>query len=174
MPLSDFPPPLSAVSLRLADEVGQDVLDWVFSGDLAAAAQLDQHVAAVQAELAVVCQSGSATPHGPAVAAQLAGNAAVGARPSPAALRAVMAEVSCPDVPFADSAAGAWRAESVPPLRLLLHYACGFVEAAVRADWWPGESADADDFDWESVRLAAVCHLIRQAELAAAVHPDLR
>jgi Family of unknown function (DUF6401) len=163
------------VSLRLADEVGHDVLDWVFSGDLAAAAQLDQHVAAVRAELTAACQSGSASPHGPAVAALSAGQAAggTGASAGPRPVAPAPAELSCPDVPFTESAEDAWRTESAAPLRLLLHYACGFVEAAVRADWWPGESA-ADEFDWESVRLAAVCHLIRQAELGAAAHPELR
>jgi Family of unknown function (DUF6401) len=163
------------VSLRLADEVGQDVLDWVSAGDTAAAAQLDQHISAVQAELAAACRSGSASPHGPATAAQLAGQAA--ATTGKRAWRAVapaLANLSCPEVPFAGSATGTERPESVPALRLLLHYACGLIEAAVRADWWPGESGDAESFDWESIRLAAVCRLIRQAELAAAVHPDLR
>jgi hypothetical protein len=165
---------LSAVALRLADEVGHDVLDWVFSGDMAAAAQLDQHVAALRAELAVVCPSGPASPNGPAAAAQRAGHAAAGTRESAAArqVASAIAEVSCPDVPFAESA-DAWHAETAPPLRLLLHYACGFIEAAVRADWWPGESA-AEEFDWESIRLAAVCHLIRQAQLGAAAHPEPR
>jgi len=150
------------------------VLDWVSAGDTAAAAKLDQHVAAVQADLAAACRSDSGSPHGLAVAAQLAGQtAATGGKSAWRAVAPALANLSCPDVPFADSAAGAWRAAPAPPLRLLLHYACGLVEAAVRADWWPGESADADEFDWESVRLAAVCHLIRQAELAAAAHPDL-
>ncbi len=75
----------------------------------------------------------------------------------------------CPDVPFTSSAL---HAEPIVPVKLLLHYACGFVEAAVRADWWPAESADASD--WTALRLAAICHLISQAEAAAELHPDLR
>ena len=73
-------------------------------------------------------------------------------------------------MPFADSP---WYTEDVPPLRLLLHYACGFVEAAVRADWWPGETATGAA-DFEAMRLAAVCRLIRQAETAATLPPGLR
>ena len=57
-------------------------------------------------------------------------------------------------------------------VELLLHYACGFVEAAVSDGWLPEVSADADD--WVALRLAAVCLLIRQTEAAAMVHPDLR
>jgi hypothetical protein len=57
-------------------------------------------------------------------------------------------------------------------VELLLHYACGFVQAAVSDGWLPEVSADADD--WVSLRLAAVCLLIRQTEAAAMVHPDLR
>ncbi len=80
------------------------------------------------------------------------------------------AEVGCPDAPFADSP---WFADTALPLRQLLHYACGFVEAAVRADWWPGENdAASGAADFESVRLAAVCRLVRQAESAAALPPD--
>src|SRR5215469_3750243 len=49
----DFPVPLSAVALRLTDEVGQAVLDRLAAGDLAGAAELDQHVAAIRAEVAL-------------------------------------------------------------------------------------------------------------------------
>ncbi len=76
---------------------------------------------------------------------------------------------TCPDVPFVSDAR---QAEATVPVSLLLHYACGFVEAAVSDDWWPAESADATD--WVSLRLAAVCELIIQAEAAAELHPDLR
>ena len=72
-------------------------------------------------------------------------------------------------MPFA---ATALHTETTVAVELLLHYACGFVEAAVSDGWLPEISADADD--WVSLRLAAVCLLIRQAEAAAAVHPDLR
>jgi hypothetical protein len=72
-------------------------------------------------------------------------------------------------VPFA---ASALHTETAVAVELLLHYACGFVEAAVSDGWLPEVSADADD--WVSLRLAAVCLLIRQSEAAAMVHPDLR
>jgi hypothetical protein len=72
-------------------------------------------------------------------------------------------------VPFV---ASALHAEAVVPLELLLHYACGFVRAALGDGWIPEASADARD--WVSLRLAAICLLIRQAEAAAALHPDLR
>ena len=75
----------------------------------------------------------------------------------------------CPEVPFVSDAA---QAEVTVPIRLLLHYASGFVEAAIRDDWWPADSADATD--WVSLRLAAICLLITQAEAAAGLHPDLR
>jgi hypothetical protein len=76
----------------------------------------------------------------------------------------------CPDVPFV---ADALAAEGVVPLRLLLHYGCGFIETIVGADWWPGET-ESEEPDWESMRLAAVCDLISRAEAAAELHPDLR
>ena len=232
MAAPESPIPLSAVGLRLADEVGQRVLDWVASGDLSASAELDQHVAAIRTVLAG-CQ-----PADPA-AARLAGQEAARAarsglarsdsersdtrrsdtrrsdsersgtgqadsersdtgqagsqrsgtgrsgaprsgaprphhaRRSGAAASLAPATASCPDLPFADSP---WYTDDIPPLRLLLHYACGFVEAAVRADWWPGETATTATgaADFEAMRLAAVCRLIRQAETAATLPPGLR
>jgi hypothetical protein len=186
MAVPESPVPLSAVGLRLTDEVGQAVLDWVAAGDLAISAALDQHVAAIRAALAAcppdeprsarlagqeahqaarsqAARSQAARPHHArrsSAAGQPAGR--------PNALSPATGAIACPDAPFADSA---WHADEPLPLRLLLHYACGFVEAAVRADWWPGER---DTVDFESVRLAAVCRLVRQAEAAAAVPPDLR
>ena len=160
---------LSAVGLRLTDEVGQAVLDWVAAGDLALSSALDQHVAAVRAALAACPpeELGSAWQAGQA-AYQEARSRGAGQQPT----RPRLARVACPDTPFADSP---WHANAALPLRLLLHYACGFVEAAVRADWWPGETESATDAaDFESVRLAAVCRLVRQAEAAAALPPDLR
>jgi Family of unknown function (DUF6401) len=184
--------PLSAVGLRLTDEVGQAVLDWVAAGDLALSAALDQHVAEVRAALAACPPDGpgSAWQAGQA-AHQKALSRAARSRPTrphharryraaaqpdsvrdPAVVTPVTAEVACPDAPFADSP---WHADATLPLRLLLHYACGFVEAAVRADWWPGENETATDaLEFESVRLAAVCRLVRQAEAATALPPDLR
>jgi Family of unknown function (DUF6401) len=156
MTAPEFAVPLSAVALRLTDEVGQAVLDWVAAGDLTAAAALDQHVASVRAAL-VSC------PADEPATARLAGQAARSASTAPT-------QADCPDAPFADSA---WYTEPTPSLKLLLHYACGFVEAAVRADWWPGEIV-ADSIEFEALRLAAVCHLVRRAETAAAVPPDLR
>jgi Family of unknown function (DUF6401) len=177
MSAPELPVPLSAVALRLTDEVGQAVLEWVAGGDLPASAALDQHVAAVRGELAA-CR-----PESPG-SARLAGEAAgqrvrpaSGALASPVAASPVAASplaaspvAACPDTPFADSA---WYADTTPPLRLLLHYACGFVEAAVRADWWPGETAATGPVDFEALRLAAVCRLVSQAESAAALPPDL-
>ncbi|MGB6457706.1 MAG: DUF6401 family natural product biosynthesis protein, partial [Streptosporangiaceae bacterium] len=101
-------------------------------------------------------RSGASRPHH----AQRSGTAA---RPAHAA-------AGCPDLPFADSP---WYTDDVPPLRLLLHYVCGFVEAAVRTDWWPGETATGAA-DFVAMRLAAVCRLIRQAETAATLPPGLR
>jgi hypothetical protein len=74
-------------------------------------------------------------------------------------------------VPFADNP---WQADAPPAVGLLLHYACAFVEAAVRADWWPANPTMGDQIEWQASRLAAVCWLIRNAEATAAVHPDLR
>jgi hypothetical protein len=177
--------PLSAVGLRLTDEVGRAVLDWVAEGDLALSAALDQHVAAVRAALAATPDELAAWQAGQ-LAHQEGSQAArsratrphharrnLPAQPTggPAAV-APVAEISCPDAPFADSP---WHADAALPLRPLLHYACGFVEAAVRADWWPGEDSSATDAtDFESVRLAAVCRLVRQAEAVAVLPPDLR
>jgi hypothetical protein len=183
--MPELPVPLSSVSLRLAGEVGQTALNQVSVVGAAAAADLDQHIAALRAEIAA-CRE-------PMIAsAQLAGLAAGRSR---RALRAAQAQpgpdappdrrpgrdqisrdgtgpgrVTCPDVPFV---ASALRAESVLPLRLLLHYGCGFVEGAVSAGWWPGE-APAGTIEWESMRLAALCELISRAEAAAELHPDLR
>ena len=86
-------------------------------------------MAAVRADLAV-CQQGPVTSAG-------------------------SGEPTCPDVPFV---ATALHAEATVPLELLLHYASGFVQAALSDGWTPAESADADD--WVSLRLAAACQLI--------------
>lgn len=183
MPVPEHPVPLSAVALRLTDEVGQVVLDRVAAGDLASAAELDQHVAAVREEVAR-CRPYESS------AARLAGQTAATAgwpRPArphharrshaasgtaaaaPAATATVM--VGCPDTPFADNP---WQADAPLAVGLLLHYACGFTDAAVRADWWPANPAVGFQIEWQATRLAAVCRLIREAEKTAAVHPDLR
>ena len=176
---------MSAVALRLTDEVGQAVLDRIAAGDLAATAELDQHVAAVRGELAA-CRPDQLP------AARLAGQRACDAgwprtaRPHharrnqaarqtvTAALRpdgAATAIAACPDVPFADNP---WESDGQPVLRLLLHYACGFVEATVRADWWPANPAVGYHVEWQAMRLAAVCRLIWDAEATTALPPDLR
>jgi hypothetical protein len=176
---------LSAVALRLTDEVGQAVLDRIAAGDLAAAAELDQHVAAVRTELAA-CRPDQQP------AARLAGHSAARAGwPQPARphharrptvtrekaaaaaapARSATVTAACPDMPFADNP---WQADAPPAVRLLLHYACGFVEAAVRADWWPANPAVGYEIEWRALRLAAVCRLIRHAEVTAALPPDLR
>jgi len=146
--MAERPAPLSPVALRLAGHVGQTALDRVAAGGVAIVAELDQHVAAVRAELAAACQERPV------------------ARAEPAA---EPARATCPDVPFA---ATALHTETTVPVELLLHYASGFVQAALGDGWVPAASADADD--WVSLRLAAICQLIRQAEAAATAHPDLR
>jgi Family of unknown function (DUF6401) len=135
--MSYVPTNLSVLALRLAGHVGQTALDRI--ADVSAIAELDQHIAAVRAELAE-CH--------------------------PPVLRAA---VTCPDVPFVGSAL---EAEATVPVGLLLHYAGGFVDAALGSGWRTADSADASD--WVSLRLAAICRLISQAEAAAELHPDLR
>jgi hypothetical protein len=176
----------------MAGHVGQVALDRVAQGGVTAAAELDQHVAAVRAEL-VICQQlpeetrrglRSRTTRRAGVFRELMGlmrDRNLGGRSGDdgdtadggdvltrlALLRS--AKLTCPDVPFVSDAL---QAEATVPVTLLLHYASGFVEAGVSAGWWPGKSADATD--WVSLRLAAICKLISEAEAAAEVHPDLR
>jgi Family of unknown function (DUF6401) len=78
---------------------------------------------------------------------------------------------ACPDVPFADNP---WHADEPLAIGLLLHYACGFIETAVGADWWPANPAVGYQIEWQALRLAAVCRLIRHAEATAALPPGLR
>ena len=152
---------LSAVSLRLAGEVGQRALDWVSASGSAARADLDQHIAAVRAAIAEYPMAGERQ------TSAVAGRAAVDARggaagiPGLGDLLSVMVR-TCPDVPFASDARSP---QELVPLVLLLHYACGFMEEAVTRDWWPEPDTDPD---WESMRIGAVCQLISQAEAAAA------
>jgi Family of unknown function (DUF6401) len=177
---------LSAAILRLAGEVGYATLDWLLSAPAAATADLDQHVAEVRAALAR-CQRPSGRGragrraqaasirraiawHGAAPRAGGAAPAVAQAAPDDPGRNALGAELTCPDVPFA---ATALAAEPVVPMQLLLHYACGFVEAAVRDDWWPGDIANGE-IDWACLRLAAICRLVSQAEADAELHPDLR
>lgn len=52
---------------------------------------------------------------------------------------------------------------------MLLEYAQGFLEAAVARGWWPphrraGAPGGLDGPDWESLRLAAVCRLVMEAQ----------
>jgi hypothetical protein len=164
-------------------------------------AELDQHVAAVRAELSA-CQHAPVTPveqanqEGDSRACPCCGTRLGrrrsrlrgGGRPghggrhdrhpgpvsnpgdaTAGADTAASGDDTCPDVPFA---ATALHAETTVPVDLLLHYASGFVQAALSDGWTPAESAEAGD--WVSLRLAAICQLIRQAEDAATVHPDLR
>jgi Family of unknown function (DUF6401) len=161
---------LSAVSLRLAGEVGQYTLDRVAAGDPALQAELDQHVAAVRAAIAEYPMDGERRN------AAIAGRAAVDARVGEAGCQGLgdllSAMVgSCPDVPFVRDAR---RSEESVPLVLLLHYVCGFLEEAVTGDWWPDGDDEQADPDWESMRVAAVLELISQVEAAAELHPDLK
>ena len=176
---------MSAVALRLTDEVGQAVLDRIAAGDLAAIAELDQHVAAVRAELAACRPDQAAIARGAGYSAIRAGwprparphharrarlvrdnSAAAATAPTGAAT----VTAACPDVPFTDNP---WQADEPPALRLLLHYACGFVEAAVQVDWWPGNPAVGYEIEWQAMRLAAICRLIWYAESTATLPPDL-
>jgi uncharacterized protein DUF6401 len=175
--MSEAPASLSATSLRLVGHVGQVTLDRLHGAGVASLADFDQHVAAVRAELTLACQlpsDGAASRAGRAARRRTARNAR-GSRTARTAMTAAAplpptgSDMSCPDVPFASSAL---RAAPVLPRILLLHYACGFVEAAVSSGWQP--SLTRRGSDWESIRLAAVCHLVAQAEAAAALHPDLR
>ena len=197
--------PLSPAALRLAGHVGQIALDRVATAGVAVAAELDQHAAAVRAELGA-CQDAPVTnvkqanqtagKEGdsracPCCGTRLGrrsrlrrggrprGGGGHHAHPGPASYSGEATaraadtvgggDETCPDVPFA---ATALHAETTVPVDLLLHYASGFVRAALSDGWTPAESADAGD--WVSLRLAAICQLIRQAEDAATVHPDLR
>jgi Family of unknown function (DUF6401) len=169
----------------MAGHVGQVALDRIAEGGAAAAAELDQHIAAVRAEL-TVCQEPSAAGDDPGrrtrrrgrlhrlsalIVSSHAGGAGLGSADDLQTRLALLrsAQVTCPDVPFVSDA---FQFEATVPETLLLHYASGFVEAGIGSGWWPGRSADATD--WVSVRLAAICKLISQAEAAADVHPDLR
>jgi hypothetical protein len=159
----------SAVSLRLAGTVGQVTLDRVAAGDARARAELDQHKAAVRTSIGDCLPDPE--PRTAAVAARAERDAKVrAARPDVSELRAA-AFVRCPDVPFVSDARSA--AEPVP-MTLLLHYICRFLEAAVAADWRPARSLPASRIDWESMRLAALCELITEAEAAAGLHPGLQ
>jgi hypothetical protein len=185
--MPERPVRVSPIALRLAGHVGQTALDRVAEGGVAILAELDQHVAAVRAELAACARPPASEPAGQLASSRRlrrtsrrgrdasgvrrrrpeSGSAGAVAAGTPEAAEAT--EETCPDVPFA---ATALHTETTVAVELLLHYACGFVEAAVSDGWLPEVSADADD--WVSLRLAAVCLLIRQTEAAAMVHPDLR
>jgi Family of unknown function (DUF6401) len=203
---------MSRAALRLARHVGQTALERAAASGVSVVAQLDQHIAAVRAEI-VACQRAPVAPASKAIApagqeggspacpccrahSGRRGRSRLGARRPRSRRGSAMnldqaehpGQIShsgeataradapygaegtcCPDVPFA---ASALHAEAILPLELLLHYTSGFVQAALGDGWIPEASADASD--WVSVRLAAICQLIRQAEAAAALHPDLR
>jgi hypothetical protein len=149
--------------------VGQVTLDQLAASDARARAELDQHRAAVRAAM------GGCPPDDGSLAAAVSARAArdAKARASRRDLRELLAAafVRCPDVPFVSDA----RSPAEPvPLTLLLHYICGFLEAAVTTGWWPARNASARRIDWESMRLAALCELITEAEAAADLHPDLQ
>jgi hypothetical protein len=169
MPDKSVPPStagLSAVSLRLAGEVGQYTLNRIAAGHPALSADLDQHVAAVRAAIADYPLDGER--RNAAVAGRAAIDARVGAAGHQGLGELLSAMVrSCPDVPHVCDVHGS---NETVPLELLLHYICGFLEEAVSRDWWPVGEDDPDedaDPDWESMRIAAVLQLIAQAEAAA-------
>jgi Family of unknown function (DUF6401) len=167
--MSDVPPSLSAVALRLAGEVGQATLNQIATGPVATVADLDQHITAVRE---AVSESESARGRR---AGAVARRAAVDARIGPvgnSGLGELLSATArdCPDVPFVGEA---HSFAPGPPLALLLHYVCGFVEEAVTRDWWPADDQADAPVDWESMRIAAVCTLISAAEAEAELHPDL-
>lgn len=57
----------------------------------------------------------------------------------------------------------------ITPARLL-SYAQGFTEGAIARGWWPPHRRERDPWedepplDWESLRLAALCHLFIEAQ----------
>jgi len=53
-----------------------------------------------------------------------------------------------------------------PALHLLMGYARGFIEAAIARGWLPHAG-----LDWESLRLAAVCQLVTQAQTPSPAAP---
>jgi hypothetical protein len=167
--MSDGSLPLSAVCLRLAGEVGQATLSRIAAGGVSAQADLDQHVATVRT---AIDRCGPATGRqAKAVARQAAIDARVGAAAGSGLGDLLSASTrGCPDEPFV---ADARTPEPSPPLPLLLHYICGFVEEAVTRDWWPAGDAASAPIDFESMRIAAVCKLISAAEGEAELHPDL-
>jgi hypothetical protein len=178
---------ISDIALRLAGLIGQSTLDQL-GRDAAAVAVLDQHIAAVHAALAR-----ARTPHPPASPADalpldpaaLDSAALDSAAFDPAALASAALDPAGLDPAALDSAAldpdGPGSLADLPQLcgtapagpGELLQYACGFLEASVATGWQPALSPD-EPADWRSLRLAAVCELITQAQLAADVHPDLR
>jgi Family of unknown function (DUF6401) len=185
--MAEAPNQLSAAALRIAGHVGQVALDRIAEGGVAAAAELEQHMAAVRAEL-TICQQPFAAGAEPGrrttrrsrnLLRRLGGFNGSGHADRTGAghtddlqTRLALlrrAKVTCPDVPFVSDA---FQFDATVPETLLLHYASGFVEAGIGSGWWPGKSADATD--WASLHLAAICKLISQAEAAAEVHPDLR
>jgi hypothetical protein len=158
---------LSAVSLRLGGEVSRRALDRVAADGSAAVADLDQHVSAVREAIAGYPVAGR--DQEAAVASRAALDARVGAAGMPGVGELLSAIARrCPDAPFVASV----LPEEVPPLTLLLHYLCGFVEEAVTRDWWPAAEPDAE-LDWESLRIAATCQLISRAEAAGGSGPGL-
>ncbi|WP_345366770.1 DUF6401 family natural product biosynthesis protein [Actinoallomurus liliacearum] len=44
-------------------------------------------------------------------------------------------------------------------LRVLREYLEGFTDAAIERGWWPDE-----EFDWETIRVVAVCSLIQELQ----------
>jgi hypothetical protein len=52
----------------------------------------------------------------------------------------------------------------------LISYVQGFIEAAIGRGWWPPHRLReldiyfGDELDWESLRLAAVCHLMIEVQ----------
>jgi len=65
---------------------------------------------------------------------------------------------------------GSQRDDASQLLGFLVNYASGFVAAAAGCGWQP--VPDDQPLDWESMRLAAVCHLVTRLTEAAAPGPS--
>jgi len=64
---------------------------------------------------------------------------------------------------------GSQRQDPVQLLNFLVTYASGFIASASGGGWQP--VPDHQPLDWESTRLAAVCHLVRQVTEATTAGP---
>ena len=143
-------PELSEMILRLAGDIGQASLDRI-AGSSACVAELDQHAAAVVAALA---------------------STGGGSRPEQSGTEQSGTEQASAGQEIDWSWLLDSRPDDLPTVAALLHYACGFLEAAIVRGWRPSVPAELP-LDPEAMRLAAVCQLVSQAQEASGMHPDV-